>query len=118
MRMGRTAWRADWLPRALMLFAMLAVVLSYCGRAVAVLSSPSFRVYGDDLNLLAGNAGSEHFAVRDCLGPGPEAAGEASSASYKVQIGCVAGFSCQYVRQNDLSFGMSNLSTVRVHRPN
>jgi len=30
--------------------------------------------------------------VRDCLGPGPEAAGEASSASYKVQIGCIAAF--------------------------
>lgn len=73
-----------------MLLGMLAVVLSYCGTASAVLSSPSFRVFGDDLNLLAGNAGSASFAVRDCLGPGPEAAGEASSASFKVQIGCVA----------------------------
>ena len=93
MAVSETLGRAGWLPRGLML-AVLVCVGGLHGRSAnaATPSSASFRVYGDGLNLLAGESTSTSFTVRGCLGPGPEAAGSASSASFKVQIGCVEAF--------------------------
>jgi hypothetical protein len=52
-------------------------------------SSSSFRIYGDGLNLQSGMSTSPSFTMSDCLGPGPEAAGASSSASFKLQVGCI-----------------------------
>lgn len=80
--------------RTLVLLVLLGFGIPCANQAAAdTVSSTNFRIYGDGLNLLSGKVTSTNFMVRGCLGPGPEAAGSASSASFKVEIGCVEALS-------------------------
>jgi len=99
------------LRRSLRVAASVAVVFCTIGatRAAAfVPSSAHFRIYGDGFNEMSRFATSSSFAVRDCLGAVPDAPGAASSASFKVQIGCIGALPLSLPADDEDGDGVDN----------